>query len=451
MVKGVTDSVRISQDYTQQGITPTDESKTETPMTMDELDSVLGELGLPTFGPGDEAKVRRGSGEDTPRQDGVARNRGESVKNFFKSVGSGIKSFFSAIGGAVSKAFDAVKDAAMAKFDPQTRLTNERKHDVLLDICKKLTNDFEADYQTYLTTSPDEQKMTRTEFVAARMPAPEDGIDTGSMTYVGKTIGPVREAMTDPLDEAKTEMRDVIMDRLEEFPTLDIATDGLFSDEMKKLDANPNELLRGNTAYTKMDKFMAVSSIPFNKVGERMLDEAKEMMGNDGHLGIVDGHELGAKDMSPEQATVMHRVADGILEKMLTIDPDDEKSLFNSIPQEYRDHLADKADQILNRPGNATLQERKDGIRMMYVNSIFLRGVNGDFSKSVAEGLEGGDRVLVGRCMNLFQALLNGAENAFYNTSNEASGNCMRLISANHAPRLDAFLTAIGMPVIDVE
>lgn len=403
------------------------------------------------FDLGGKTPVDKGDAADTPRQDGTVRSRLDGVKSFFKGIGDGLKSIFSKIGNAISTAFTTIKEAitperaqAPEPRDPET----VRRTETLTDLCKELGKNLETEFQSYLADTTDNPKMDRKAFVATKFPDPPGGIVPQSMGYVGDLIDAVRTKMSSGATADNAAMQTAMLDRLTELPTLDTIVPGLFNSELSKLETQATTFLRSNSAYTRIDKFFALSTIPFNLLAERVMGSVEGAVKEYGHLGIVQGSAMNTSDMTADQAKAFATVSDGILNALLDVDPANDESLLNSIPQEYRDHLSAKAEEIVNRPGNATVEERTGAIKMMYVNSIFLRGINGDMSSLALKMGEGGPQKLLMQSMNGLQTFLNGAGNAFATRSSPHAAEAMTNIIATHSPRLDAFLQAVGMPVI---
>jgi hypothetical protein len=366
-------------------------------------------------------------------------------------IGDGLKSMFSKIGNAISTAFATIKEAITperAKAPEPRDPVTVRRTETLTDLCKDLSKNLETEFQSYLADTTDNPKMDRKAFVATKFPDPPGGIVPQSMGYVGDLIDAVRTNMSSWATADNAAMQTAVLDRLTEMPTLDTIVTGLFNRELSNLDAHASTFLRSNSAYTRIDKFFAISTIPFNLLADRVMGSVAGAVEEYGHLGIVDDLAMSSSDMSADQAKAFTIVSDGILNALLDVDPGNDKSLLNSIPQEYRDHLSAKADEIVNRAGNATVEERNGAIKMMYVNSIFLRGINGDMSTLARQMGEGAPQKLVMQSMNGLQTFLNGAGNAFANRSSPEAADAMYNIIATHTPRLDAFLQAVGMPVI---
>lgn len=451
MISGLDDSSEVSTEF-EGTLRDSQERTTPDVLTRPQLNGYLEELGLPTFGR-DIEKPRRGSAEDTPRQDGPVRDRGEDVKNFFKAVGKGIGGFFAKIGRAFDKAFEAIKEAIThekQKAAEQRQFVIEKRTEYLATACKDLGKTFEEEFQAYTATTTDDPKMDRTAFVASRIPDPPGGpaaIDTQAMTYVGDIIDTVRDNPPDPEKPEHATMLGLVLDRLAQVPTLETVLSGRFEKELGCLDDDAGTLLRGNSAYTRLDKVLAVSVIPLNLVAQDIFNSVKGDMKAHSDLAKVDGVTVSASSMNAEQARAIQDISDKILSQILDTDTTNPKSFLNSIPQEYRDHLAQKADEIMQHPGTASVEDRNTAIKMMYSNSLILRGINGAITEIGSKMPdESGAQKMLMQSLNSLQTYLNGASEPFKRRATPDAGLMMDHIVTTFAQPLEDFLQAVGMP-----
>lgn len=465
MVKDVTSSPRVSQDFSNIGMQdtpPSDEMKTPDELTLPKLNGIMDELGLPGFG-GPKEPVRKGTGEDAIRQDGPVRNRGEDVKNFFKKLGSGISNFFGKIGNAFGKAFEAIKQAVTARAEgaqtpvqpqqtattPKPQLDTQGKN--LKEFCDNLGKNLEESYQDYLATSTDDQKMDRTEFVKSKLPDPpggRDGIDPDSISYVGDQVDDVKANLSDSVNPGLNEMRKLVVDRLIEMPTLDIAAQSLFDKELKDLESNPATFLRENSDFSKLDKFVSRQAVSFGEYSSSLLNELKDDAADNKHLEFVDGKSLSMSSLNEEQGVFVKGACDKLLDDVLSTDTTNPRAYLNQIPQTYRDFLADKADQIVKQEG-VSPQDKQDALKVLYANSLFLRGVNGFLAVAAQASLPQGEgQALAVQTAQMMQTFLNGRSVFPVGKGSDDANKVLAELVTTHQPRLDAFLTAVGMPTV---
>jgi hypothetical protein len=462
VVRGASDGPRISQDLGNTRTNTPDEAKSPEKLTLPQLNGILSELGLGTLGGDEEKFVHKGKAEDTPRQDGAVRNRSDGVKSFFKGIGQGIGSFLSKIGNAFSNAFEAIKEAVSARIGGQANTANiqgtqnapttkalDKQGQILKEFCEELGKSLEKGYQDYLANTQDDPPMGRTDFVKQQLPDPQggrDGIDQNSMGHIGDRIDDVRTNISDVVDPGLNEMRHAVLDRLTEMPSVEIATTGLFNDELKALDTNAATFLRTDSPYTKLDKFVARESIPFATIANTILTSVGDQVQENGHLGNIDGRRMAMNSLTKEQGVAVLQISDSILQNMLDTDGNNPDSLISSIPQSYRDFLSEKANVIMGQT-DVSLQDRQDAVKTLYVNSLFLRGMSGDLTATAVQKFPGSDnQTFMVQTMQYVQSFLNGLTAFPMGKGNDVAQEALQQTIQTHQPRLEAFLLAVGMP-----
>ena len=455
---------RITTDMSNVGVSQTPQAESKPPLTLPQLNGILDQCFNFHLGGDVETLTERGSARDTPRQDGAVGNRADGVKNFFKSIGQGISNFFAKIGNAFSSAFEAIKEAISSRVNaptvqqqaptgqPQatTPTPPDKQVGNLLDFTESLAKDLEVGYQNYLTGTDDAPPKTRAEFVKSQLPDPPDidkGIDLQSPAYVGDRIGDVRAQIKDVADPGLNEMRQAVVDRFTEMPTLTIAVDSQFAADLKALDGQASTFLRGNTSYTKLDKFISREAIPFQTIASDVMQSVTEEIEGYSDLANIDGLRMGMSTLTEEQGAAALDVADKMLEKLLDTGTDGGPTYLGSIPDSYRDFLAERAEEIMQMPGLSP-EDRQDAIKMVYINSLFLRGIAGDISTVSAKSFSGNEQVFAIQVSQLTQTFLNGVTTM--SKGNDVAKDALQQIIATHQPRLDAFLKAVGMPTVTV-
>ncbi len=434
---------------------------------------VLNDIGIGNFDVEEKTPVAKGDAADTPRQDGPTKQRGESVKNFFKAVGSGIGNFFANIGSAFGKAFDAIKGAVTARVGAQATVqanqtaqtppkTLDRQSTFLKDFCVEMAETLEKNYKQYLDDTNDQPPMSRTDFVKERLPEPKggsDGIDKTSFGYVGDRIDDVRAEMKPLTDPGREEMRNALMDRLSEFPTLDTASDKLFEGQLKEaLNSDVTTFLRTDSAYTKLANFTGHNAIPFEQVAKDLLASVKSDFKSNSDLASINGVRIGMNLLTEEQGTVIHDISDQLLGKLLDVDfegperdlnkpymaSSEPKSFLNQIPQDFRDQLAEKAEIILSSK-EGTPEDRAAAVKTLYVSSLFLRGMNGDMNRVFVTGLDNSnEQALAVQTQQMMQTFFNGV--TVMTKGNDVAKGVLTALVEKYQTPLNDFLMAVGMP-----
>ena len=428
---------------------------------------MLNDIGIGNFDVEEKTPAEKGDAADTPRQDGPTRQRGESVKNFFKSVGKGIGDFFTRIGNAFSSAIDTIKEAMTARIGGQATAQTppkelDRQSKALKDLCVQMAEDLEKGYKDYLGHTDDQPPMSRMDFVKEQIPEPQggaDGIDKTSFGYVGDRIDDVRADLTPLPDPGRNEMRNLLMDRLTEFPTLDTASAKLLEDEVKTaLNSDVTTFLRTDSSYTKLANFTGHNAIPFESVAKDLLASVKSDFVANSHLASVDGMTIRMSALTTEQGTVIHDIADQVLGKLFDVDfegPErDEqkpympssapKSFLNQIPQDFRDELAEKAETILSS-NEGTPEDRAAAVKTLYVSSLFLRGMNGDMNRVFVTGLEKpGEQSLAVQTQQMMQTFFNGV--TVMSKGNDVAKGVLTSLVEKYQTPLNDFLLVVGMP-----
>lgn len=465
MVKDVTNSPRIVQDYSNMGGgNDVHKAKSQEPMTLPQLNGILDELGLGTLGGKTEKFVMKGSGEDAPRTDGPVGKRSDAVKEFFSEAGNKLGSFFSKIGkgfqtafegikGVVTSAVATIKEAFTAPAESKGRTESpelrERKNSVLKEFSEEFSKTMEQEYSSYKTSTTDDPPKTRSEFLRNMMPAPEGGVDRTGPGYIGDRLDFLGKTMAPTTDENLLQMRQAVMEFFTETPSLTVAHGKLFNAECEAFDSNPATFLRGNSAFTKLDKFMGLSAMPLTSLADGVLTGQKEKIDDYGHLGKVNDQRMGMKILNQEQASAVLEVGTNILNELLDLDPNKADSFANSIDQSYLDQLSSQAQQIVDN-GNLSTEEKKSAMNMMYANSLFLRAMSPELINVGIKAYGGGDsQTFVVQTLQFLQTFLNGAADSFHEKGNETAVGIMNQLSQAQQPRLEAFFQALGMPVLD--
>ncbi len=419
---------------------------------LSELNGILDNLGLGTLG-GDvtPVSVQRGDASTSPNPNGEVRERATPVKDFFKKVGSGIKSFFSKVGHAISGAATKVGDFFKARFaraEPPI-ITQQEQRNLRNDALKNMAQQFEARYQEAIQDVPLEEVPSRADFLAELMPAPEggaDALDVNSPLYMGGQVSDIRENIGRIGTADQFHMFDAMMDVFEEMPSMSIAIDAMMDKEIDVLDNNPGSFLRGNSAYSKTEKLLARSLIPFSEMTANALEGAKQIFVDNADLARIGDVGIAMESLTPEQGAVLQEAANGVLDKLLDIDPETEGSFFNSIPQEFKDFLADQAGSIMSNE-DLTGEQRQDAVEKLYVNAFFLRSSVGDMIANIASTpfKNSGSKTLGVKTMQLTQTFLNGVTD-YTKKGNENSQAALDSLWDNHGESLTNFFHAVGMP-----
>jgi hypothetical protein len=465
VVKDVTNSPHIMPNYGDMGDKNTvHQAKSKAPITLPQMNGILDELGLGTLGGKTEKFVMKGSGEGAPRSDGQVGKRSDAVKQFlndagdklggfFAKIGKGFQTAFEGIKGVVTSAVTTIKEAftasAESKGRPESPELRERKNAVLKEFGEDFSKAMELEYSNYKTSTQDDPPKTRSEFLRNMMPAPEGGIDRNALGFIGDRLDFLGKAMAPTKDENLQEMRQAMMQFFAETPSLEVTQGKLFQAECTAFDSNPATFLRGNSAFTKLDKFMGLTAMPLTSLAEGVLTGQKENIDQFGHLGMVNDQRMGMKSLTQEQAAAVLEVGSNILNELLDVDPNKPDSFANSIDQSYRDQLSAQAQQIVDN-GNLSADEKKSAMNMMYANSLFLRAMSPEMINVGIKAYGGGDsQTFVVQTLQFLQTFLNGAADSFGDKANDTAVGIMNQLSQAQQPRLEAFFQALGMPVLD--
>lgn len=461
MGRTVNDGPRINPNLSSMGTQHTEEAKTPDELTLPKLNGILDELGLGTLTDDVEPYAKKGSAADTPRQDGPVRDRGESVKNFFKAIGKGISDFFSKIGSAFSTAFEAIKEAVTSRTAtaetptptllPKVTTSAEDRQatqtGILKDFCRDLGNALETDYKTYLADTQDDPPMTRGDFVKQALPDPQGGADEvkdGSLGFIGNTIDAVRTGFKEGSDPGLNETMHAIFERFTEFPTLDIAASGQFSKEVGNLtEDNVGTFLRTDCAFTRLDKFEFQKSVPIKDVAQDAMESVNSDIWRGGDIA-KDG--LAVSSMDEKQCDVMFGIVDQILDNVLSTEFDEPQSFLNQIPDDYKDSLSEKAEEIMGNQ-NLSVDDKKQAVRNMYVNSLFLRGISPELVMTAPRRFGDDDMKSVAvTSAKIAQTFFNGNTTFPGGKGSPDADDMLQRLSDKHASRMDLFLVAVGMP-----
>lgn len=428
--------------------------------TPDEMKAFLNDNFLSDFDVSSKSSVKKGDTADTPRQDGAVRNRSEGVKSFFKSIGQGIGSFLSSIGNAISTAFAAIKEAVTTRNEAPTPRPNDyapretaaqKQTAALKDFCVELSNSLEKDYKAYLKTTQDEPPMTRTAYVKNALPDPETdtddskvGSDPDALSYIGDKIDGARALIPESSDPGLTEMRNAVLARFEEVPTLDLASDSLFKQELRGLNSdNAATFLRTDCAYTKLDKFEMRKGVELEVVARDVTEDIKTDVHR--NRGIAT-NGLAVSSMTKDQSDALYGIVDKMLDTLLDTDFDNPNAFINQISDEYRAVLSDKAEQI-NSLDTLGAEDKKDVVQTLYINSLFLRGISGELS-TVAPGQFARDdeKAVALTATKVAQTFFNGNSTFPMGKGSDDANAMLQKLADKHQPRMMDFLVALGLP-----
>lgn len=422
---------------------------------------VLNDIGIGNFDVEEKTPVAKGDAADTPRQDGPTRQRGESVKNFFKAVGSGLGNFFGKIGSAFSTAFEAIKEAVtsrtataetptptlLPKVETSAQDRQTTQTGILKDFCRDLGNALETDYKTYLADTQDDPPMTRGDFVKQALPDPQGGADEvkdGSLGFIGDKIDAVRTSFKDGSDPGLNETMHAIFERFTEFPTLDIAASGQFSKEVGNLsEDNVGSFLRTDCPFTRLDKFEFQSAVPIKDVAQDAMESVNSDIWRGANIA-KDG--LAVSSMDEKQSEVVGDIVDKLLDSVLTTDFDEPQSFLNQIPDDYKDSLSEKAEEIMDNQ-NLSVDDRKQAVRNMYVNSLFLRGMSPELALTAPRRFGSDEMKAVAlTTAKVAQTFFSGNTTFPGGKGSPDANDMLQRLSDKHASRMDDFLVAVGMP-----